>query len=386
MREQPNRRMTISHNDFPVTLSIGIMAWNEETSIGPMLASLFQQSVFAQLAARRERCEVICLANGCTDRTVAIAEEICARVEREHPARPGLSARVADIRQPGRNHAWNCFVHEFSAREAKFISLMDADIIFNRPDTVQRVLAELERNPRLGGASDWPCKNIVGKSRHSMRERLSLATSDMTGEIAGRLNGMMYCLRADIARNIYLPRDLGATDDGFFKTIICTDFLCAPLDTTKVVSVPGATHLYEPYLSFRDVLNNQKRQMIGQTTLYVIFEHLRALPETERAHLAATMREHEARDPDWLKKLIDAHVARVRYFWRLFPGLLAFRWRRLGQLRGFRRVTHFPAAAAGFFITLIASWQAARFLRRGIVPFWPKTVRQPVLAVPVGAE
>ncbi len=378
--------MTISHNDFPVTLSIGIMAWNEEATIGPMLASLFQQSIFAHLAARGERCEVICLANGCTDGTVTVAQKICARVERRHPARPGLAARVADIPQPGRNNAWNRFVHEFSAREARFICLMDADIIFDRPDTIEQVLTELERNPHLGGASDWPCKNIVGKMRPSLRERLSLATSDMTGMIEGRLNGMMYCLRVEVARNIYLPRDLGATDDGFFKTLICTDFLCAPLDASKVVSVRGATHLYEPYLSWRDVVNNQKRQMIGQTTLYVVFDYLRGRPEAERAQLADTIRELEARDPDWLKKLIDAHVTRVRYFWLLFPGLLGFRWRRLGQLRGVRRLTHFPAAATGFVITLVASWQAARFLRGGIVPFWPKTVRQPVLAATVGAE
>jgi len=378
--------MAISQNDFPITLSLGIMAWNEEASIGPMLESLFRQSIFAHLAARGERCEVICLANGCTDRTVAVAMEICQRKQRIHPARHGLSARVADLRQPGRNNAWNRFVHEFSTRGTRCIGLMDADIIFDRPDTVELVLAELERNAQLGGASDWPCKAIAGKARPSLRERLSLATSDMTGNIAGRLNGMFYCLRADIARNIYLPRDLGATDDGFFKTLICTDFLRAPPDARKVVSVRGATHLYEPYLSLSDVLNNQKRQMIGQTTLHVVFEHLKSLPEADRAHLAATMREHERRDPDWLKKLIDAHVARMRYFWRLFPGLLAFRWRRLGQMRGLRRVTHFPAAAAGFVITLIASWQAARFLRRGIVPFWPKTVRQPLQPAAAGVE
>lgn len=370
------RRMIIPRNDFPIALSIGIMAWNEETSIGATLASLFDQSIFEHLAAQNECCEIICLANGCTDRTVPVADEICTRMERSHPARRGLRARVADIPAPGRNNAWNRFVHEFSAREARILCLMDADIIFNRPDTIQLVLAELERNPHLGGASDWPCKNIAGKVRPSLRERLSLATSDMTGAIAGRLNGMLYCLRADIARNIYLPRDLGATDDGFFKTLICTDFLRAPLDPSKVVSVREATHLYEPYLSVRDVLNNQKRQMIGQTTLHVIFEYLRTLPESDRAQLAATMRSHEARDPDWLKKLIAAHVAKVRYFWRLFPGLLDFRWRRLGRMRGGRRVTHLPAAAAGFIVTFVASWQAARFLRRGISPFWPKTARQ----------
>ena len=381
------RRMTLPQNELPVALSIGIMAWNEEASIVPMLASLFEQSIFAHLAARNECCEVICLANGCTDRTVAVADKIFSRMERDHPARRGLRARVADITTPGRNNAWNRFVHEFSARETRFICLMDADIVFNRPDTLQLVLAELEWNPQLGGASDTPVKNIANKARPTWRERLSLATSDMTGTIAGRLNGMLYCLRAEIARNLYPPRDVLANDDGFFKAAICTDFFRAPLDSSKVVSVRAATHLYEPYLSLHDVLNNQKRQMIGQATVHVIVEYLLTLPESDRAQLAATLQRLEARDPDWLKKLIDAHVARTRYFWRLFPGILGFRWRRLAQLHGMRRLTHFPAAVAGFAVTLVACWQAARFLRRGVSNYWPKAARLTTpVTPPLGAE
>jgi glycosyltransferase involved in cell wall biosynthesis len=375
--------MTIPRNDVPVALSIGIMAWNEEVSLGPMLESLFQQSIFQRLAAEGRGCEVICLANGCTDRTVEVAAAIFAKMEREHPARGALRAWAADIAKPGRNNAWNRFVHEFSAREANYLCLMDADILFDRPDTLERVVAALESDPRLGGASDTPRKHIAGKAKPSWRERLSLATSDMTGTIAGRLNGMLYCLRADLARNLYLPRDLGATDDGFFKEVICTDFFRAPSDSSRVVSVPGATHVYEPYLTVRDVLNNQKRQMIGQTTVYVLARYLRTLPEAERADLAATIRRHEARDPDWLKRLIGAHLQQTRRFWRLFPGLLGFRWRRLGQLRGARRLTHFPAAAAGFAVTLIACWQATRFLRGGMEQYWPKVARQPLL-VPAG--
>jgi len=375
------RRMTLLQNPLPITLSIGIMAWNEEASIVPMLASLFEQTIFAHLALRGECCEVICLANGCTDQTVAIATGIFAKMQRDHPARCGMSARVEDISTPGRNNAWNRFVHEFSAREARFLCLMDADIDFNRPDTLQLVLSELERNPRLGGASDTPVKNIALKTQRSWRERLSLATSDLTGTIEGRLNGMLYCLRTDIARNLYLPRDVLANDDGFFKAAICTDFFRAPLDPGKVVSVRAATHLYEPYLTLRDVLNNQKRQMIGQATVHVIIEYLLTLPESDRAQLAATLRRLEARDPDWLKKLINAHVARTRWFWRLFPGILGFRWRRLAQLHGVQRVTHLPATVAGFGVTLIACWQAARFLRRGVSNYWPKVARQ-TLPVP----
>jgi len=371
--------MTIPQHAPPIVLSIGIMAWNEEISIGPMLESLSQQSVLQELADNGRGCEVICLANGCTDRTVEVAGEIFQKMGRDHPARRALRLRVADMPKPGRNIAWNRFVHEFSAREAKYLCLMDADILFDRPETLQRVLAELEGNPLLGGASDTPRKNIAGRARLSWRERLSLATSEMTGTIAGRLNGMLYCLRADIARNLYLPRDLGATDDGFFKEVICTDFFRAPPDPSKVVSVRGATHLYEPYLAVRDVLNNQKRQMIGQTTVHVLAEYLKTLPEPQRADLAATIRRHEARDPDWLKKLIEAHLRRTRRFWRLFPGILGFRWRRLGRLGGMRRVTHFPAAAAGFVVTLVACWQASRFLRGGMEQYWPKVARQALL-------
>ena len=379
--------MINSPSDFPIAVSIGIMAWNEEASIIPMLTSLFAQSLFAQLAARGECCEVICLANGCTDRTVAIATEIFARMEREHPARRGLQARVADIPTPGRNNAWNRFVHEFSARETRFLGLMDADIVFNRPDTLQLVLGELERNPRLSGASDWPVKNIAGQARPSWRERLSLATSDMTDTIPGRLNGMLYCLRAGLARNLYLPRDILINDDGFLKAAICTDFFRAPLDPGKVVSVRGATHLYEPYLSLRDVVNNQKRQMIGQTATHVLIEYLATRPEEERAQLAATLRRLDAGDPGWLRKLIDAHVARTRHFWRLFPGLLSFRWRRLAQMHGRHRLTHLPAAIAGFVVTLVACWQAARFLRRGAYNYWPKVARQPIaVTAPIGPK
>jgi len=371
--------MAIHKNELPIKLSIGIMAWNEEVSIGPMIESLLGQSIFALLEDRNEACEVVCVANGCTDRTVLVAEEIFNRFERKHPERRGLSMRVANIRQAGRNNAWNRFVHEISAPETRYICFMDADIILNQADTLELVIAALDRNPHLGGASDCPIKSIADSGHPTARERMSLATSDMTATIEGRLNGMLYCLRAGIARNLYQPRDLGATDDGYFKAAICTDFFCSPSDPSKVVSVGGATHLYEPYLSLRDVLNNQKRQMIGQATVFVIVEHIKTLPLAERVQLGATLRLMEARDPDWLKRLIVAHASHTRAFWRLFPGILGFRWRRLAKMRGMRRVTHFPAAMAGFLITLVACWQAKRFLRQGVPAFWPKTVRQAIV-------
>ncbi len=366
----------------PVSLSIGIMAWNEADGIGRTLESLFQQSVFERLALRHERCEILCLANGCTDRTVPVTEEFFGEVRRRHPWRETFDAQVRDIAEPGRNNAWNRFVHEFSAPESRFLCLMDADIVFRNPNTLHSLMTTLERNPRAGVAAGRQCKDIQFKARPTLRDRLSLATSAMTATIEGRFSGQLYCLRAGVARNLLLPRDLGATDDGFMKAIVCTNFLTSAPDPNRIATAPEAAHVFEAYVSPRDVLNNQKRQMIGQTTVHVLLEYLKTRSFDERTNLADTLREHENRDPEWLAKKIDAHIHRTRFFWRLFPGILTFRFRRLWKLPGWRKLTHLPAALAGFGVTLIACWRAHRFLRRGMSQYWPKVRRQPVVGAP----
>jgi glycosyltransferase involved in cell wall biosynthesis len=372
--------MTIPKNDLPIELSIGITAWNEEESIVPLLASLGRQTIFEQLAARGRGCEIVCVANACTDRTVEVANSSFEKMAREQPGRRGLVTWVAEVSAPGKNNAWNRFVHEFSAREARYLCLMDADIILDKPDTLELLLRELEGNPRLDCASGFPLKDIAAKARPSLRERLSLAGSDMNDTTVGRLNGMLYCMRATIARNLYLPRDLVAVDDGFLKAAVCTDFFRAPVDASRVIAVREATHLYEPYLSLGAFLNNQKRQMIGQTTVHVAIEYLKTLPEPDRAKLGATLKRRDSCDPDWLKRQVNDHLNRNRTFLQLFPGIIGLRWRRLLKLHGSQRLTHLPAAAAGCAATLISCWRASRFLRRGVSAYWPKTARRTIMS------
>src|SRR5258708_23996757 len=93
----------------PMRISIGILAWNEEEAIGPALASLFRQSLFAELKQRQARCEIVCVANGCTDRTAAVATEIFQHQSLAHSFNDAFSCRSLHVPERGKNNACNLF-------------------------------------------------------------------------------------------------------------------------------------------------------------------------------------------------------------------------------------------------------------------------------------
>lgn len=355
------------------------MAWNEEDSIRTTLESLFRQSIFEKLEARGLRCEIVCIANGCSDGTVRVAGEAFEQLSAGHPHERAIKTSVQNIVEPGRSNAWNRFVHEFSARESRFVCLMDADIIFKERDTIFSLVDTLEKNAHAFVSTGRHYKDIAFKERKTLLDRISLATSSMTGTIPGGFTGQLYCMRAEVIRNIRLPRDLVANDDGFMKAVVCTQSLTRKLDTTRIAKAPDAAIIYEAYVSVGEVLNNQKRQMMGQTTVHVLLGYLDALPVEARAHLADTIAELDRKDPDWFKKLNARHIERTRHFWQLFPGILTFRFKRLGQLPGLKKITHAPAAIVGFAVTMIACWRAYRTMKSGTAGYWPKPRRQSLI-------
>jgi len=356
------------------SIAIGIIAWNEEAAIAAMLESLFAQTLFAELAAQNIGCEIICVANGCTDRTAAAAQDIFEKQEREHPCKHTFAARVVEVQKRGKINAWNMFVHELSSREAQFLFFADADIVLNEPQTLWNMYRALNQNPLALVSTDTPIKDIALKPRRTLMERISLAASRMTQSAAAQLSGQLYCIKANIARNIYLPADLAACEDGFIKALSCTYFLTHEVRPKHIVVAPKASHIFEAYVSLRDILNNQKRQMIGQTIVHLLVDReLKQLPLEQKLNLAETLREREAADPNWLKLLIAEHMRRTRYCWQLFPNLLSSRFQRLKGLRGSQRITHLPVALAGLAVSLLASHRAYRALRAGYVNYWPDT-------------
>ena len=341
-----------------------------------MLESVFQQSLFAELGRRGRRCEIICVTNGCTDRTPEVVAEFFARKSSEHSDAANFSCRVMNVAQRGKINAWNRFVHSFSARDAKYLFMMDADILIHPRETLWNMVNTLENNVEASVSVDLPLKDISFKQRKTFWERMSLGASQMTGSASAQLCGQLYCIRAEVARNIYLPKDLCACDDGFIKALVCTDFLMHQVWPWRIVAAADAAHTFEAYVSPGGILKNQKRQMIGQTIVHVLVDnYLKKLPTVKRMKLAAALSEKEELDPNWLKQLIGEHLRRTRFWWQLYPGLLSHRFKRLASLSWFKRLACFPAALAGFFVALVSSFLAYTSLKKGATNYWPRAER-----------
>jgi hypothetical protein len=241
---------------------------------------------------------------------------------------------------------------------------------------MENMLATLDADPEATVAVDVPCKHLAHKRNRSFSDKLSLGASRMTLAADGQLCGQLYCIRAEVARRMYLPRGLSACEDGLIKTFVCTDFLAHPAWSKRIRVAPNAEHTFEAYTSARAILKNQKRQIIGQTMVHVLVDrYLSSYPAADRQDLGAFLRAKDEADPIWLKRLIRDHLQHTRCFWHLYPGLLGNRFRRLRNLPPVQRLACLPAAIAGSCATLAASFLAYRSLKSGCMDYWPKAQR-----------
>ncbi|MCH8541399.1 MAG: glycosyltransferase [Opitutales bacterium] len=364
------------HPALPIFVSIGIMARNEADSIHHTIASLFAQSVFREMAAHGSCLEITCVVNGSTDGTAEVVKNLFAEASQNHPQRNHFKARVHTVQESGKPNACNQFIHACSGKEARYLVLMDADIIFVHQTAIWKLLEGLEDNKYAMVTVGTPLKSLDPDKSLTLREKLSLATSRMTQSAPGQLTGQLYCIRTGTARHIHFPRALPSCDDGYVKSLVCTNFGQTQLQNNRIRTVPHAAHKFDPYLPFSHILMNQKRQMMGQTFLHVLLDQfIPGLQPAERADLGRVIRHLEENQPSWLAGLMSQHLLATRYFWRLFPGFLTFRFQRLKAFPLRQRIQFLPATLAGFLVTLIAGWLAARSLRQGNSHYWPELRR-----------
>src|SRR5258708_24498342 len=114
--------------------------------------------------------------------------------------------------------------------------------------------------------------------------------------------------------------------------------------------------------------------MMAQTVTHLLVEKfLNALPGVMKADMARFVKQKDAADQLWLKRMIGKHVGEAKHFWRLFPDILSFRFQRLRALKGPGRLWHLPAAVAGYCLALVSCFAAHRTFRAGSVDYWPDT-------------
>lgn len=357
----------------PILLSIGIMARNEAGSIHHTIASLFAQTVFHEISAHGGRLEIICVINGSSDRTAEVVDELFAEASRNHPQREHFEARTEVLAASGKPNACNQFIHGCSAKEARALVLMDADITFVDSSAIWNLFSGLEQNAGAYVSVGQPIKNLSPDHTSRLRGKLSRATTRMTQSAPAQLTGQLYCIRTAIARQIHFPRALTACDDGYVKNLVCTNVGRTPLQNDRILPVANAAHKFDPYLPLKHVIMNQKRQVMGQAYLHILIDQfIPGLEPAERKDLGRVIQQLEETRPPWLTELMAQHLHETRFFWRLFPGLLSFRFQRLKSFPLSKRVGLFPASLAGFGVTLLAAWLAARALRKGDSQYWPE--------------
>ena len=319
-------------------LVIGILAWNEESSIGGTIRSLGQQTLFAEVAGEGGEVEVIIVPNACTDRTGEVAE---AALEKHIRIHPSTTARVESLAEGGKSNAWNELVHRLAPAETDFFVLMDADIELLTKDTLVLMWSALRSNHQALITTDLPVKHVARKKRLSLRERFLVGAGSMTQSASGQLTGQLYCARGHMLRQIRIPRGL-IVDDGFIKQMVCTMGYSEPADPSRIVRVEGAAHVFECYTRLRDIWNHQVRQAVGHTLYTYFTAYMRAnLPERP---VFAKLKVLCLEEADWFAKFAREEIRR-RGFWVMDSASFWVRWRRARAARGWRKLRFFALAA-----------------------------------------
>jgi len=338
-----------------LNISIGILAYNEADSITATLQSLFQQSLLIQAAETTVEItvEIIVVPNGCTDDTAAIAKNSLISLSGLGD-RPNFSWQVCELKQPGKANAWNHYVHQFSDSQADYLILMDADIQFLEPKTLDSLVYTLERTANAWVSVDRLVKDIALKPKKNLIETLSVAVSKVSGAKSAWICGQLYCGRADQLRKIWMP--IGTlVEDGFLWQMVVTDCLTSPERLDRVVRADSASHIFEAYTNIEQLFRHELRQVVGNTINAFAYSDLQAGSSPLPA--ATLIRSRNEQDPRWLDGLIQARVKK-KGRWVVPTWLLFRRFKSLPHLSWQKALLMFPIAVFAFFVDLLLCYQA----------------------------
>lgn len=334
-------------------LSIGILAYNEADSISITLHSLFQQSLFNQPHSNQD-IEVVVVPNGCTDNTAAISKDTLQELVKSS-THPNICWKVCEVEQPGKPNAWNLYVHQFSDPVADYLILMDADIQFLELCTLQSLIDTLEVEVNAWVSVDTLVKDLVLKKKKNLIEKLSIAVSKVSGARSAWISGQLYCGRATMLRQIWMP--LGViVEDGFLWEMVTTDCLTSPEVLSRVVLADSASHIFEAYININSLLRHEVRQVIGNTINSFIYNDLKTNCNRQQ-DVGSFVKLRNEQDPLWLNRLIQTTVAH-KGWWVVSQWLLLRRFISLRNAPLYKAVFLLPISCIAFLVDLLVCFQA----------------------------
>lgn len=284
-------------------VSIGILAHNEAASIERTLLSLVQQDLFYDGVELAEACELIVVANGCTDDTAEIARSVLSE-----SACDCLTWEVKEIDQAGKSNAWNLYVHDFSRQDADVLFLMDADIWFGCITTLRKMAETMAAAPDAKVVVDTPVKHVAVAEKRSLWDLLYLWASGNSEAGGPAICGQLYCGRASSLRDIWMPEGLPG-EDGFVRAMVVTDMFRSSPDPGKVVRAEGAWHVFEAETGPLACLRHNIRLHVGTAlNCYLCWDFLLFAVDARGPGAGCLIRDKLAEDPEWHVKLIKNSI------------------------------------------------------------------------------
>jgi glycosyltransferase involved in cell wall biosynthesis len=352
-------------------VSIGILAHNEERVLGRTIDSIRRQTlVTGTRDLGVELLELVIVPNGCRDGTVGVARAALASFASAEGRTPLITTKVQPLDRPGKSGAWNRYVHEFSDEAADYLILMDADVRFGEEDTLERLVRGLHETPSADAAVDTPLKLMAPSGKWDVVARFSIAISGVPLRGKATIAGSLYCIRAEVARRIWMPIGL-PVEDGFVKAMLNTGFFTRTVgdyDSTRIIRIDGATHYFEPQTRLATALRHEQRMLVGA----VINNHIYSLlwAKGRETPVGAMIRDLNEQNPNWLRELCNAELDKLGY-WRVPRAVLFRRFRELRQRKLKDAIRNTPIAVVGTLLSLAAAISANRTLRNGnAVGFW----------------
>jgi glycosyltransferase involved in cell wall biosynthesis len=363
-------------------LSVGVVAWNEESSITVALESILKQSIFRSTKGLDCETELIVIANGCTDRTVEVTEEFFKKAQLEFPDGGPVRLRLEVVPEAGFANAWNLLAHTYSRPDADYIYFVNADIVIDQNDAFEQMLRRLQRDYAMRVISPVGNKHIEAAKCKSLCDRLNLAVTRFTEKNqTAQVRGHCFCACAPAMRAVWLPKYFPGAVDGCFKRMIVSDMASAEDNPARIGLALNASYTFEAYRTFRDIYFRRVRLFVGQTFIEVLMRHLKIMrDEQPKVNLTAYLRARDETDSSWLHRLVQLNIHVNGLFETMPSPWFRFRFWNNPKISRFRKLGMLPIAVIAFIFDIPVFLSAAWRLKTGRVSdVWKDTKNRNVL-------